>query len=239
MMDAQGEREVGKIGSHCNGVEGFLSVYSDVTKVAANSLISDERMNAYWGSKFFEPDFIEAVHNFELAHSRLAWDGLSRREQAKWLVQFDKTIAKLLELLRTAPRPPEHWGFPVRMGALVEAAERMGVKVPGVADIDGRFSAELRLEEAVDPMGWTIVDSLQHFQRQQHVDAVVDQPLAKPRDAKAARAFFLTTFQKYRPNVSAAVVATVASVMFREEVDDRKVREHRPDGLLRNRRNPS
>ena len=238
-MAAKVKQEVDKIGKHYGGVDGFLRIYSDATKKAAKCLISDARMIAYWGSGFVAKDFEEATHIFELAHSRLPWDGLSAREQAKWLEQFDKTIVKLLELLRTAPRPPEDWGFPVRDVVLAKAAQTMGLELPEASEDFGLLKAALRLEPAVDAMGWTIVDSLKHFQIQQHIDATVGQPLAKPRDAKAARAFFLNQFQAIRPNVSATVVATVASVLFMEDVDDRTVRQHRPDGLLRKSENPS
>lgn len=216
-------------------VQEFLSAYSDRAKQAAQDLMRDQRMASLWGSKFSTRDFEEAVHVFELANTRGPWDALSQRQQAAWLDQFDKTTAKLLDLLKTAPCPPEAWGFPVRMEVLVEAAQRMGVEVPDA----GTLRAESRLEDAVDDIGWTIAHALNHYAAQQHVAARVGQPLAKPGDAKAPRAYFLAELQQYRPNLSAAVVATVASVMFGEEVDDRKAREHRPDGFSRNRNNPS
>lgn len=231
--------EVKKIENEWGGLDAFLSIYSEATKNAAGRLVADTRMSVYWGSGFVSKDFEEAIHIFELAHSRMPWDGLSAREQADWIKQFDKTVSKLLELLRVAPRPPEDWGFPVRDYVLAEAAQRMGLDLPEASEDLGLLKAGIRLEPLVDAMNWTLADSLRHYQRQQHTDAVVGQTLAKPRDAKAARAYFLNRFQAIRPCVSSTIVATVTGVMFCEEVDERTVRQHRPEGLLRKTKNPS
>ena len=143
-----------------------------------------------------------------------------------WLQQFDKTVSKLVELLQSAPCPPEEWGFPVRGDALAEAAARMGAPIPEEGEY--RMSAAgTRLEDLVDPIGWTLIHSLRHLQRQQHFDATLGQPLKKPKDGLAHRAYFVQQFQEHRPDVSARDVSVVTTILFQIDTDERKVREHR------------
>ncbi|KAF1690189.1 hypothetical protein [Pseudoxanthomonas taiwanensis] len=219
-------------------MDEFLRPYSDATKEAARLILSDERTRRHV-SQMHWSDLENVIHVFELATNRRAWDSLTGREQREWMDAFDKTFSRLVELLQTAPTPPESWGFPVRMDALLYAAEAMGVPVPPEGDVDGRLSATLRLEEAVDATGWTIIDALQHFKAQQGWDIAIPQQLPKPRDAKAPRAAFLRQLQSVSPGLTSAVVAALASVMFGEEVDERTVRAFKPERFLDKSKNPS
>lgn len=216
-----------EIAMAAGGIEHFLRNYSDRTKDAVRKLQNDLRTKTEI-TNIALPDLENVIHVFELSLCRRRWDKLPRREQDNWMKSFDKTFTRLLELIDDAPTPPNAWGFPVRMDALLVMAEAMGCATPNESDGNARLSKQIDLEQMVDSTGWTIVDALRHFRAQQDWNIAIAQELRKPRDAKAPRAFFLRELQAVSPSLSAGVVASLASVMFDEDVDDRTVRAFRP-----------
>lgn len=195
-----------------------------------NALRQDQRLAAVEDQPYLT---VSALHTWRWATTQGAWSKLTKREQEEWMTKFEKALSALFQLFDSSPTPIQSFGFPVRDYALLEAARKMGLDVPEAKAVDDveddlpAFTATLRLNRAADATGYTLVHALQHYQDQVVADAENSQRLKKPGDAKAPRALFLVDFQNIHPDVSVAQVAAIATALFDEEVDERKVREMR------------
>lgn len=202
-------------------LEERLFGYDPIEVEAAFRLLSAPVMDGHWNRVGIEA-IAEAAHCYGLAVSRDAWSGKTQRERDEWLAKFNKTIEQFASLAEEGPRTPKDWGYPVKDNVLLNLLHLAGYDVPD--DPIKRFAKAVELDAIADEVEWTIVDSLLHYQRQIHCDAIVKKPLKKPRDEKAARAEFIVLFRKHG-GLSAATVAAVAAAMFQDDaIDERLVR---------------
>lgn len=203
----------------------WLSTLPDLIRAAAERLLTDFRVRDYWGQWLDQHHFGIVISEFIIASDRSGWTTLSQREREKWQNDFEETLDSLVTLIKSAPVPPDEYGFPVRDEAFKSVVKCLPITLPEVRHgIDASSDPIDDLEAIVDSLGYTIVDALEYFRVRQRASFGDEQVLAKPRDDKAARAHFIAhvTAELSMPD---DVVATITSVLFEDEsVDDRLVR---------------
>lgn len=175
-----------------------------------------------WPETLDPASFMEAVYAYEAAFATGPWDEMTQRERNDWARKFESTFDVLVSLMAQAPRSPDEWGFPVRDEFLIHSLRSAGFVVPENGSGD-YFSEMLRIEQAFDESGLTILHALNHYRKQVLVDAGPSQLLKKPRDKDAIRARFIRHLSRYT-HLTVAVIAGLTESMLQVEADERVIR---------------
>lgn len=201
---------------------GRLAAYPEHVQVACSRLIDHPEMEKHWGDAFNAGDFMQAVYAFDLATGRDAWGHKANGARKLWLKSFNTTVGKLKKLIAEAPLPPEAWGFPLRDGLMMHAMSFVQ-DTPGREDPAAYYPVMWDLERKLDASGVTILHVLDHYAKQQNIEAEPEQIIPKPADADSDRAFFVKTMGLYT-DCSVEVIASATVVVFGlEKYDNRMV----------------